>query len=45
MAVSRKEGGPGLGVSVTTGLGDRVYPVYIKRDKDWRISEAKIVFC
>lgn len=39
-----KAGHPGLGVSVQTGYGDGVYPVYIKRNKEGRVIEVKVVF-
>lgn len=38
------KGRPGLGVSVSTGYGDGEYPVYVKRNQEGRISEAKVVF-
>ncbi len=34
----------GLGVSVQTGYGDGVYDVFVKRTKEGRIAEAKVVF-
>lgn len=39
-----KMGHKGLGVSVSTGFGDGVYPVYVKRNSEGRIKEAKVVF-
>ena len=38
------KGHPGLGVSVSTGYGDGCYPVYVKRNQEGRIAEAKVVF-
>lgn len=37
-------GHAGLGVSVSTGYGDGEYPVYVKRNTEGRITEAKVVF-
>ncbi len=39
-----KMGHAGLGVTVSTGWGDGSYPVYIKRNKEGRIAEVKVVF-
>lgn len=47
-----EHGRPGAGVSVSTGLGDGLYPVYVKvgqvgcGDESWgeRVKEIKIVF-
>jgi len=39
-----KLGHRGLGVSVSTGYGDGVYPVYIKRGDEGRIAEVKVMF-
>lgn len=38
------KGRPGLGVSVSTGYGDGDYPVYVKKNRDGRISEVKVIF-
>jgi hypothetical protein len=38
------KGHPGLGVCVSTGYGDGYYPVFIKRNKEGRISEVKVKF-
>lgn len=35
---------PGLGVIVSSGYGDGEYPVYVKRNEEGRIAEARIVF-
>ena len=35
---------PGLGVSVRSGFGDGVYPVYVQRDDGGRIKSVKVVF-
>src|SRR5258708_22420227 len=37
-------GGPGLGVTVTTGYGDGCYPVYVRINKDGVIVEMRTVF-
>ena len=37
-------GHAGLGVSVSTGYGDGCYPVYVRRAKDGRVAEVKVVF-
>jgi hypothetical protein len=37
-------GHPGLGVCVGSGYGDGSYPVYVKRNREGRIMEAKVVF-
>lgn len=37
-------GHDGLGVSVSTGYGDGAYPVYVRRNSEGRIAEAKVVF-
>ena len=34
----------GLGVAVSTGYGDGVYPVEVKRNHEGRIAEVRIVF-
>jgi hypothetical protein len=34
----------GLGVCVSTGYGDGVYPVEVKRNHEGRIAEVRIVF-
>lgn len=43
-----KAGHPGAGVIVSAGLGDGVYPVYVRYEEveGWgkRVAEAKIVF-
>lgn len=39
-----KHGGDGLGVVVSSGYGDGVYPVYIKHDERGAVSELKVVF-
>lgn len=36
--------GGGLGVSVSTGHGDGLYPVFITRDDSGRVATATIVF-
>ena len=38
------KGHAGLGVTVHTGYGDGEYPVFVKRNKEGRISEVKIKF-
>lgn len=35
---------PGLGVSVSTGYGDGVYPVSIRRNAEGRITEVRVKF-
>jgi len=37
-------GHAGLGVTVQTGYGDGCYPVLVRRDRNGRIAEMKIVF-
>jgi len=37
-------GHAGLGVSVRTGYGDGCYPVFVRRNKEGIITEAKVVF-
>ncbi len=37
-------GHPGLGVCMSSGYGDGSYPVFVKRNLEGRITEAKIVF-
>ncbi len=39
-----KLGHAGLGVTVQTGWGDGLYPVYIRRNREGRIAEVKVVF-
>ena len=40
-----KKGYPGLGVCVSTGYGDGMYPVFVKyADNKQRIAEVKVVF-
>jgi len=39
-----KLGQPGLGVCVYSGYGDGIYPVYVRRDANGRVKEARIVF-
>lgn len=39
-----KSGHRGLGVTVSTGYGDGVYPVFIRRNANGRISAVKVVF-
>lgn len=39
-----KHGGPGLGVVVSSGYGDGVYPVYVKHDERGCVAEMKVVF-
>lgn len=39
-----KLGHAGLGVSVQTGYGDGTYPVFVKKNKEGRVMEAKVVF-
>lgn len=39
-----KLGHPGLGVCVSTGWGDGHYPVYIRRNDQGRVMEARVVF-
>jgi len=41
---NHKLGHTGLGVSIETGYGDGTYPVYVKRNYEGRITEAKVVF-
>lgn len=41
---SYKAGHEGLGVTVSTGYGDGVYPVFIRRNSDGRISAVKVIF-
>ena len=41
---NHKLGHSGLGVSVSTGYGDGTYPVYVKRNSEGLITEAKVVF-
>lgn len=33
-----------IGVTVSTGYGDGVYPVFIRRNADGRISAVKVIF-
>lgn len=42
--IKHKKGHIGRGVLVSSGYGDGVYPVYVKHNKEGRISEVKIVF-
>jgi hypothetical protein len=37
-------GHPGLGVCVQTGYGDGTYDVFIKKNKEGRVMEAKVIF-
>ena len=37
-------GHAGLGVSVSTGYGDGTYDVLVRKSKDGRIAEVKVVF-
>jgi hypothetical protein len=37
-------GNTGLGVTVTTGFGDGIYPVYVLLDDEGDVKEAKVVF-
>jgi hypothetical protein len=37
-------GHAGLGVCVRSGYGDGLYPVYVRRDANGRVKEARIVF-
>lgn len=39
-----KKGHPGVGVVSSTGWGDGLYPVSVKRNKEGRIMEIKINF-
>ena len=39
-----KAGHTGVGVCVTTGYGDGVYPVLIKRNKEGCVKEVRVVF-
>lgn len=39
-----KMGHAGLGVSVSSGYGDGTYDVFVKRSRDGRVAEAKVVF-
>ena len=39
-----RRGHPGLGVTVSTGDGDGVYPVYVKRAAGGRVAEVRVVF-
>jgi hypothetical protein len=38
------QGWEALGVTVSTGYGDGVYPVEVRRSEDGRIAEVRIVF-
>ena len=38
-----KHGGPGVGVHTSTGWGDGMYPVYVRKDEG-RIAEVRVVF-
>lgn len=37
-------GHAGLGVSVETGYGDGTYPVYVRRNREGRVIEARVIF-
>ena len=37
-------GHAGLGVCMTTGYGDGVYPVEVRRNKEGRIAELRVIF-
>lgn len=37
-------GHEGLGVCVSTGYGDGFYPVYVRKNAEGRVIEAKVVF-
>lgn len=37
-------GHSGLGVSVQTGYGDGSYPVYVRRNREGRVAEVRVVF-
>ena len=39
-----KMGHAGLGVSVSIGYGDGTYPVYVRRNKEGRVAEARVKF-
>ena len=39
-----KKGHPGLGVVVSTGYGDGVYPVFVRRNAEGRIAEVRVRF-
>jgi len=39
-----KGGHSGLGVVVESGYGDGCYPVFVKKNKEGRVIEAKVVF-
>jgi hypothetical protein len=36
-------GHPGAGVAFSSGYGDGVYPVYVRKNKDGRIVEVRIL--
>jgi hypothetical protein len=37
-------GGEGLGVVVSSGYGDGTYPVFVRRTRDGRVAEVRVVF-
>ena len=37
-------GHPGLGICVNTGYGDGTYDVFIKKNEEGRVMEAKVIF-
>ena len=39
-----RAGHAGLGVCVSTGYGDGLYPVEIKRNKEGRVAEVRVKF-
>lgn len=41
---SHDSGHEGLGVVVSTGFGDGVYPVYVEKDKYGRVMEVRVSF-
>jgi len=38
------KGHPGLGVCISSGYGDGVYDVFIRKNEEGRVVEAKVVF-
>lgn len=39
-----RRGPDGLGVCVSTGHGDGVYPVYVRKNQSGRIAEVRVIF-